>query len=678
MWILDSWCGNGHAGFCGAGRGGRITREEYSPPFHLAFPDPARHWDLVEGLSEQYRVEECTFATVFGEAEGFSVFAGREVADAIERQSRQDADLYNVDVRCDQRWLAERGIAPCTGPGEARFSPDFSEDLRVVRIAAHGSPARPDGFSCIDVTDGGRTERLRGSEPAVLADLGGLVAALDPDVILFPGADIQVPRMVALAEERGIGFPLSRTGRYARLSATSYWSYGKVHYRGSTLIPQGRVLIDTGQSFVFNEGGLPGVLLASRLTGMPPNFVARHTPGTLVSAYEAYEAIRRGIAVPYRKKDPEAARPCTDLREMDRGGMMYQPSAGVYWDVAEIDFTSLYPSIIVRQNLSPETIRSPEKAGFLAEALSPLLALRVSVKQMKRREPRYAGADSVLKWLLVVSFGYTGFRNARFGSIAVHERITAHAREILVAAKERAEEAGFEVLHGIVDSLWIRGGGDVGGLRERIFNETGIPVEAERFRWIAFLPQNDGTGAFTRYFGRREDGSLKVRGIAARRHDTPPYVRAMQERVLALVQAAETPEDLRAAAGGAEEEYRTALAGLPRAPLSDLVLEKRVGTVRHRHACPEASALAAYRRAGIEIAPGMTVSYVVRDARRHIADPPWDAVAADMQYYRGLLRKAWEEVAFVSGARAGKEMPEGTPRPVRAPARCGSLHSETR
>jgi len=647
MWILDSWCGKGGAGFCDAGQGRRITREDYSPPFYVAFSDPARQWELIEGLSGHCRVEECTFATIFGDVDGYAVWAGRQVAGAIERQSRQDTELYNVDLRCDQRWMAERRISPCTPPDVSRFSPEFAQDLRVVCIAAHGNPLRPHDCPWIEVTPGGDCrEMIRGSETTLLADLGSMIAALDPDVILFPDADMRIPALVARAQELDIDLPLSRTGRYTRLSATSYWSYGRVHYRGRALLPQGRVLIDTAQSFVFNEGGLDGIFLASRLTGMPPNFVARHTPGTLVSAYEAYEAVSRGIAVPLRKKDPEDTRSFACLQEMDRGGMMFQPVAGVYRDVTEIDFTSLYPSIIVKKNLSPETIRFPEKAGFLAGALAPLLDLRVSTKEMKKHDPRYAGQDSVLKWLLVVSFGYTGFRNARFGSIGVHERITAHAREILVMAKELAEAAGFSVLHGIVDSLWMSGGQDIAVVQQQIRQATGIPVEAERFSWIAFLPQNDGTGAFTRYFGRQEDGSLKVRGIAARRHDTPPYIRAMQERILALMQAAETPGGLSAVQGDAERVYRVTVSDLSRTPLEDLVMKKRVSTTKYRHACLEGAAVAAYQRAGIEIAPGMTLAFVVRDSGRHIVDPSWKPVGADLHYYRELIDRAWKEVSF--------------------------------
>jgi len=40
--------------------------------------------------------------------------------------------------------------------------------------------------------------------------------------------------------------------------------------------------------------------------------------------------------------------------------------------------------------------------------------------------------------MLVTCFGYTGYRNAKFGQIQVHERITETSRELLMQIKELA------------------------------------------------------------------------------------------------------------------------------------------------------------------------------------------------------------------------------------------------
>jgi DNA polymerase I len=41
--------------------------------------------------------------------------------------------------------------------------------------------------------------------------------------------------------------------------------------------------------------------MASRLPGLSPNLTSRFTSGTLISSYEVYEALRRGVAVPFRR-----------------------------------------------------------------------------------------------------------------------------------------------------------------------------------------------------------------------------------------------------------------------------------------------------------------------------------------------------------------------------------------
>jgi len=58
--------------------------------------------------------------------------------------------------------------------------------------------------------------------------------------------------------------------------------------------------------------------------------------------------------------------------------------------VSQFDFTSRYPSIIVKYNLSPETLVHPEKAGFLSGVISPLLSLRIETKRRKKSDADYA------------------------------------------------------------------------------------------------------------------------------------------------------------------------------------------------------------------------------------------------------------------------------------------------
>jgi DNA polymerase I len=665
MWIIDSayrggvdlWCKEGSV---------RVIHHEYDPPFYLYLPDPDAYHPMLTALEEQYRAEPCTFRTIFGENKGYKVFAGRAVAEAIERQTAYAAQIFNADLRKDQQFMAENGIIPCCSDMSTRFSPEISHDLRQMEIHVSGHPDRNSTFTEIDIFHGHR-DCLAGTECKVLSDLFGLIDACDPDVILMPHADRWMPAMYTRAASLGLAMNISRTGKYRTISSGSYWSYGRVEHKDAALLPDGRILIDTEQSFVYREGGLSGVLLAARLSGISPNLASRFTPGTLISGYETYEAVRRGIVVPLRKSDAEDLRKFALLKGADRGGMMFQPEAGIFFDVDEIDFTSMYPSIIVLANLSPETIRHQEKEGFLPTALAPLLTLRKSVKQRKRSDPGAAGIDAVLKWMLVTCFGYTGYKNAKFGRIEVHEAITRKSREILLQTKDIAESMGFFVLHGIVDCLWVQGEESVPALQERICRETGLDAELEHFDWLVFLPQNDGSGAYNRYYGRQPDGSVKVRGIAARRHDTPGYIRKMQGDMLAVMSRAKTRAELEALWEDIQGIYRAAAAQLQEAPVDEMAISRRISRLRYSHRCIEGAAVAAYRESGVDVAPGMKIRYVVRDARAYKVDPVWNAGDFDVAYYRDLLERAWSEIAYAfrkGRARRDQRTIEGVFLPV--------------
>jgi DNA polymerase-2 len=181
--------------------------------------------------------------------------------------------------------------------------------------------------------------------------------------------------------------------------------------------------------------------------------------------------------------------------------------------------------------------------GLLPETLRPLLEKRVAIKQrlarLTHQDCRTADLKSrstALKWLLVVAFGYAGYKRARFGRIEAHEAITAYSREAMLRAKETAEAAGYEVLHMYVDGLWLKRPGGLSKegihlLLADITECTGLPIALEGiYRWLAFLPSklDARVPVPNRYFGIFSDNSLKLRGIEARRRDTPPFITQLQ------------------------------------------------------------------------------------------------------------------------------------------------------
>ncbi|MDA2917476.1 DNA polymerase, partial [Nitrospinae bacterium AH_259_B05_G02_I21] len=206
--------------------------------------------------------------------------------------------------------------------------------------------------------------------------------------------------------------------------------------------------------------GLEGLMELARVSKIPVQRTARTSTGTCITNMQLERAVRDGILIPWRKRRPEEFKTGLELLTTDKGGLTYQPVLGVHENVAEIDFSSMYPTIMATYNVSPETVGCacctnlvPEigcsicqkREGLVSKTLRPILDKRARYKELMKKarsqEERevYDSRQSALKWMLVTCFGYLGYKNARFGKIEAHEAVTAYGREKLLQAKEVAE-----------------------------------------------------------------------------------------------------------------------------------------------------------------------------------------------------------------------------------------------
>src|SRR5208337_1813086 len=103
----------------------------------------------------------------------------------------------------------------------------------------------------------------------------------------------------------------------------------------------------------------------------------------------------------------------------------------------------------------------------------------------------------------------------------------------------KAEAAGYRVVHGIIDSLWLAPVDrdhppDALAFAAAASATFGLPLGYEgRYRWIVFLPSvTHGLGVPNRYYGLYESGEFKLRGIRSRRHDTPVLLKRAEKEVL--------------------------------------------------------------------------------------------------------------------------------------------------
>ncbi len=205
-----------------------------------------------------------------------------------------------------------------------------------------------------------------------------------------------------------------------------------------------------------------------------------------------------------------------------------------------IDFDSEYPNIIIKEGISYSG-----HGWLLPEVIKPWLERRLELKHsiklindQRLRAICKARSDS-LKLLLVSEYGISGCSRNRFGNHFAFEEINRISRDIILKAKHIAENLGYEVIYGDVDSLFVKKDGakreDYETLSHIISQETGLPVSLDKlFRVIAFITKkgDNRTAAVKRYFGITEEGLIDSRGIEARRNDVPEAIRTFQQNLI--------------------------------------------------------------------------------------------------------------------------------------------------
>lgn len=609
------------------------------------------------------------------------------------QQAFPDLTYYDADIQLQIRHAARYGAFPLARCRlradeygqvqelqvlDSRWELDPEPPpLRILEINLTGSDPRHHLPETIELRYRGWQQQLPFPKDATPAYwVKSALQKYDPDILLTDYGDTWLLEyLLAQTGDPTAPLPLNRdpTQALRLLRERTYFSYGQIVYRGQQVHLSGRIHIDRKNAMMWGDYALEGILENARVTALPIQTAARVSPGSGISCMQMITALRGGILVPWRKQQAEQPRPMLEMLQADFGGLVYQPIVGLHSNVGAVDFVSLYPAVMVRCNISPEkqalslSDPLPEDPGLVPQTLAPLLKKRVLLKQrgptLPAWDPRrksYKARAASIKWLLVVCFGYLGYKNARFGLIGSHEAVTAGGREALLRAKEAAEDDGFTVLHMYVDGLWIQKPGcavpqDFAAVQEEITRRTGLPIALDGvYRWVVFLPSRADRRipVGNRYFGVFQDGSIKVRGLDARRRDTSAWVASTQMALLEHLAQAPTAELLPEALPGALELLRRALRELRQGqvPPESLLVAQRLTRLPGKYTSPSPAARAALQlqAAGSEPRPGQRVRFVYVYGSQKVwawdRPEPFDHRTIDVPAYRKLLLRAAADV----------------------------------
>ena len=604
---------------------------------------------------------------------------------------------YDADVTISTRYIARYGAFPLALCRLEADSQNRIQSLETLNSRWDVMPALPplrilELAPDVDPTHSAaqalnlRSDRFSQSLPldaqgSYLHAINAALAAYDPDILVTDWGDSWLlPFLLQQSEQLGIPLALNRdSSRPVRWQKEiTYFSYGHIIFRPQEAHLFGRCHVDRKSAMMWSDYSLAGTLEMARVTTLPIEKAARVSPGQGISAMQVITALEKDILVPYQKRQVEEFKSGLQLIQSDRGGMIYQPKVGLHSDVAEVDFVSMYPAVIIHGNISPEVplpdVLTPasEELGVVPLTLKPIYEKRVALKAKTRFYPpdhpmakTLKARSTALKWLLVVCFGFLGYKNARYGRIEAHEAVTKGGREVLLRAKEVAEEEGFEVLHMYVDALWLKKKGcsrpeHFEDVMHKISSRTGLAIALDGiYRWVAFLPSKTDARVPipNRYFGVFQSGEIKVRGLEARRRDTPRWIAQVQTEMFTCLGQAKTHAELPEALHAAFHVYEQAVKRLKQGqvPPELLVVNGKVSYALEAYKSATASVRAArqLQAAGMQICPGQRVRFLFMQGQPDVY--AWelggqvDPAKLDQHKYLELLAKAGGSVLLPFG-----------------------------
>ncbi len=270
----------------------------------------------------------------------------------------------------------------------------------------------------------------------------------------------------------------------------------------------------------------------SQLTGMTPDRVAASIASFDFLYLTELERLRI-VAPTVRSSDSR-------VNAAQQGGHVLEPRTGLHTNVWVFDFKSLYPSIIRTFNIDPLSyVAVPGPGDDLIDVpggafrRSPAILPRMLDELFPRREAAKKAGDDVasgaIKILMNSFYGVLGTPACRFFNPALANSITGTGREMLLWSKRWFEAAGFDVLYGDTDSLFVHSHSDdpeaataqarqlvvalneelVRYIEERWQVRSRLELEYEKLYLKLFLPRarHSTRGASKRYAGLLHGGS---------------------------------------------------------------------------------------------------------------------------------------------------------------------------
>lgn len=414
-----------------------------------------------------------------------------------------------------------------------------------------------------------------------------------------------------------------------------------------------------------HTGVLDLALEVARICGTLPDSSGLHATN-YIDAFLLRLAGKRGLRLPTKKSEPQR------IRQKFSGAFVWEPTArGIEKNIFSVDVSSMYPSVYIMLNASPETKGKPgcvspvtgiefaqEPTGVMPELLKELGSVKRRYKKLYKSltegTKEYTEAKQkhdAAKAVLNSAYGCGGSPYFRLFDKGISESITKTGEFCIKKIAENFEIKGYSILQGDTDSNYIKG-----ATREGIeacirdCNERLLPGIAAAHRCAGPPPVLEFDAAYERmvvlgkkkYVGRLADSEeYIVKGLEYRRGDASPLARKLQEQCVRklMVDKSEDPEDFPALIIAMREHI---LHG--ELPSEEIILSEsiRKDLADYEVTNPAVSAARIMQARGDDVSIGTRIRFVVIDGSvspvRVIPASDYTG-QADRYYY-------WENLVF--------------------------------
>ena len=238
-------------------------------------------------------------------------------------------------------------------------------------------------------------------------------------------------------------------------------------------------LDDVVSTLKITEQTLPLNLELTRIIGQPLFDVSRMATGQQAEWFLVKQAYFDNEVVPNKQGANFANRAAAEDNE---GGYVREPEKGLHENLVQFDFRSLYPSIIISKNISPDVMVlgdidneedyniapehgikfKKEPQGFIPSVIDKILQERFRIKrEMKACEDETEKKalnvqQQAIKRLANTMYGIYGFPRFRWYSFECAKAITSWGRQYIKSSIKKAEEFGFYTIYADTDGFYAK------------------------------------------------------------------------------------------------------------------------------------------------------------------------------------------------------------------------------